>query len=94
MITKDQIIKALYNSAKKTETTEGVEMNFIFADQADAILNLLQADVINSYNVEKFKRMEVAIKIILTNIELLGTRQNKEYTISKQDINTLKDALK
>ena len=52
------------------------------------------SDVSNSYNVEKFKRMEVAIKIILTNIELLGTRQNKEYTISKQDINTLKDALK
>ena len=52
------------------------------------------SDVSNSYDVEKFKRMEVAIKIILTNIELLGTRQNKEYTISKQDINTLKDALK
>ena len=56
--------------------------------------NYLLSDVSNNYNVEKFKRMEVAIKIILTNIELLGTRQNKEYTISKQDINTLKDALK
>jgi hypothetical protein len=61
-------------------------------DNTDKKLHI--SDVSNSYNVEKFKRMEVAIKIILTNIELLGTRQNKEYTISKQDINTLKDALK
>jgi len=61
-------------------------------DNTDKKLHI--SDVSNSYDAEKFKRMEVAIKIILTNIELLGTRQNKEYTISKQDINTLKDALK
>jgi hypothetical protein len=61
-------------------------------DNTDKKLHI--SDVSNSYDVGKFKRMENAIKIILTNIEFLGTRQNKEYTISKQDINTLKDALK
>lgn len=45
MITKDQIVKALYNSAKKTVTTKGVEMTSVFADQADAILNLIQSDI-------------------------------------------------
>ena len=61
-------------------------------DNTDKKLHI--SDVSNSYDVEKFKRMENAIKIILTNIEFLGTRQNKEYIISKQDINILKDALK
>jgi len=42
MITKEQIIEALYKSAKKTETKDGILMDFLFADGADAVLNILK----------------------------------------------------
>lgn len=45
MITKEQIIKTLYECRKQTDTTNGVHLQFIFAEQADAILNLLQSAV-------------------------------------------------
>lgn len=44
MITKDEIIKALYYSAKKTETAEGFQIDTVFSNQADAVLRLINQE--------------------------------------------------
>jgi hypothetical protein len=43
MITKDQLIKALYSAAKQIESDDGVQLSVIFEDQADAVLDLLSS---------------------------------------------------
>jgi hypothetical protein len=95
---KEQILKILLENTE----TEGRYIGggdepiiIVFKDSEDcnreSYLSNITDQIVNSLDN---KKMETAIKILLTNIELLGTKQNKEYTISKQDINTLKDALK
>jgi len=44
MITKEQIQEALLKSAKREKTKEGVKMELLFSDAADAILALIKQD--------------------------------------------------